>query len=213
MVSEDLPSASKPSHLLRACQAVLNILVLALFALLLLSSYRSFLATQSLRSFGVLAVNTLMLGLFVARKPAKTETASLPLWLLATAGTAAPLLLRPSNISAYVSVGYGIQVVGLVMLSGALLSLRRSFAVVPANRGVRAGGMYQVVRHPVYISELTVFLGVVIANPTVANLSIWLCECGLQFARALAEEALLSQDPVYRAYRQRVRYRLIPGLI
>jgi len=34
-----------------------------------------------------------------------------------------------------------------------------------------------------------------------------------QWVRARAEEQLLGADPGYAAYRQRVRYRLIPGLI
>jgi protein-S-isoprenylcysteine O-methyltransferase Ste14 len=53
----------------------------------------------------------------------------------------------------------------------------------------------------------------VLVNPSLANWAIWLCECGLQFARARAEEEFLSVDPVYRAYRERVRYRLIPGVL
>lgn len=202
-----------PSQLVRVSQAALNILVLLLFVWLALASYRHFLVTHSLTTFSVLAVNTLFLGLFVTRSPAKSETPSLPLWLLATAGTAAPLLLRPGDPAAALAFGYALQLAGLVMVAAALLSLRRSFAVVPGNRGVRDGGLYRVVRHPVYASELTAFLGVVLANPTGANLTVWLCACGLQFCRARAEEQFLSADPVYRAYIKRVRYRLVPGVI
>ena len=61
--------------------------------------------------------------------------------------------------------------------------------------------------------KLVALLGAVLASPTLMNWVLWLSECGLQFARARAEEQFLSSDPVYRAYRQRVRYRLIPGLI
>jgi protein-S-isoprenylcysteine O-methyltransferase Ste14 len=64
-----------------------------------------------------------------------------------------------------------------------------------------------------YVSELTILLGLVVANFTTANVIIWTCECGLQFARALAEENFLAADPKYRAYRERVRYRLLPGLL
>jgi protein-S-isoprenylcysteine O-methyltransferase Ste14 len=53
----------------------------------------------------------------------------------------------------------------------------------------------------------------VLVNPALANWLLWLCECGLQVARALAEENLLLSDPEYRAYRARVRYRLVPGLV
>jgi protein-S-isoprenylcysteine O-methyltransferase Ste14 len=164
-------------------------------------------------SFGVLAVNALFLGLFVTRPKPKSETSSLPIWLLATTGLALPLLLRPGGTVQYLSLGYALQVVGLAMIGAAILSLRRSFAVVPGNRGIRSGGLYRVVRHPMYLSELTTLLGVVLANLTAANLLIWVCTCGVQYVRARAEEDFLSPDPEYRAYRERVRYRFIPGVL
>jgi protein-S-isoprenylcysteine O-methyltransferase Ste14 len=194
-------------------RAGLNIVVILLLLLLALSSYRHFRLSHSISSFGILIVNTLFLCLFVTRPKAKSETSSLPLWILATTAVALPMLLRPTSAAEHWSAGYAIQLAGVVMLAGSLLSLRRSFALVPGNRGVRDGGLYRIVRHPMYLSELTVLLGVVIANPTTANVIIWVCECGLQFARTLAEEDFLSADPLYRAYRERVRYRLIPGLL
>lgn len=137
----------------------------------------------------------------------------MPLWLLAVAGTACPLLLRPSDAAGFMVVGSVIQIMGIVLIACGLSSLRRSFAVVPGNRGIRDGGLYRIVRHPLYFSELVALLGAVLVNPSAANWTIWLCECGLQYARARAEENFLSSDPAYRAYRERVRYRLIPGLI
>jgi len=197
----------------RVCQAMLNILVTALFLLLAAASYRSFVASRSVQAFGILAVNTLFVGLFLARRPAKSETPHLSLWLLGVSGTALPLLLRPGDSGVFIRVGTAVQVTGIVMVAAGLFSLRRSFAVVPGNRGIRQGGLYRIVRHPIYFSELVVFLGAVLVSPTVANWAVWLCECGVQFARAIAEEKFLAEDPVYRGYRERVRYRLLPGLL
>jgi protein-S-isoprenylcysteine O-methyltransferase Ste14 len=194
-------------------RAGLNILVVLLLGLLAVSSYRHFSVSHSIGSFGILTVNALFLCLFVTRPKPKSETSSLPLWLLATAAVALPLLLRPSGTAGDSSIGYGMQLAGLVMLAGSLLSLRRSFALVPGNRGIRDGGLYRLVRHPMYLSELTILLGVVVANPTIANVIIWAVECGLQLSRARAEEEFLAADPVYRTYRARVRYRLIPGVL
>ena len=123
------------------------------------------------------------------------------------------MLLRPTDGAGLVEVGVGVQVAGIVMVAAALLSLQRSFAVVPGNRGIRDGGLYRIVRHPMYISELVALLGVVLVSPSVTNWAVWLCECGLQFARARAEEDFLAADPIYRAYRERVRNRLSPGLL
>jgi len=208
-----LPESASTSRAVRIIQAALNILLITLFLLLAVVSYRHFAASRSVCSFSILAVNALFLGLFLSRRPAESETPRLSLWLLSVTGTALPLLLRPTDGAGFVGVGVVVQITGVVMVAAGLLSLRRSFAVVPGNRGIRDGGLYRVVRHPIYISELIALLGAVLVSPTLTNWSIWLCECGLQFARARAEEDFLAADPVYRAYRERVPYRLLPGLL
>lgn len=209
---ESVAPISAPRRAVGILQAALNLLVTLLFILLAVASYQRFAASASLRSFGLLAVNGLFLVLFLARRRPASETRSLGLWMLAFAGTAASLLMRPSEHGG-LAAGYAVQVLGLVLLTTALLSLRRSFAIVPGNRGVQQGGLYRLVRHPVYVSELIVVFGMVLTNPTPYNAAIWICECALQIARACAEERFLSADPVYLAYLERVRYRLLPGLI
>ncbi|SRR5579863_7501917 len=201
---------SARSRTIAILQAGMNLLIVLLFALLALSSFQRYAGSRSLQAFGVLAVNALFLALFLARRPARDETRSPVLWALGFAGTALPLLLRPAAHGRGAHIGPMLELAGIVMLVAALLSLRRSFAVVPGNRGIQRGGMYRLVRHPVYLAELTLLLGLVLANPTVRNAVIWACECALELARARAEERFLAADPVYEAYRTRVRYRLIP---
>ena len=204
---------SAGAALWRVSRAAINILVIMLFALQAIAGWRHFESSGSVHAFGLLVVNTLFVTLFLFRSPAKVESVSPGLWALGIAGTALPLLMRPSDGSSLAQTGDILQIVGFVLLATALLSLRRSFGIVAANRGVRSGGLYRLVRHPVYFSELTLLLGFVLANPTRTNILIWVCECVLQYARACAEERLLCSDPVYRDYRSEVRYRLIPGLI
>lgn len=212
-VLKNMSAAPRSVVAVRVCQAMLNIVVLLLFALLVASSYHHFAASRSVRSLGILAINALFLSLFLTRRAAMAETPSLPLWLLGVAGTALPLLLRPSDGPGFVGLGTVLQLAGITLVACGLLSLRRSFAVVPGNRGIRDGGLYRIVRHPIYVSELVALLGAVLVSPTLANCVIWVAECGLQFARARAEEEFLASDPIYRAYRKRVRFRLIPGVI
>lgn len=194
--------------------ALMNLLLVLLLTLLAIASFHQYLGSRSLKAFGILAINMLFLALFVTRRPAKTETTSLPLWLLGFGGSALPLLLRPAaGADTAADLGSAVQLSGLLLLAIALLSLRRSFAIVPGNRGIRQGGSYRLVRHPVYLAELTVFFGVALANPTWLNCAVWVCECVVQLARARAEERFLSADPVYQAYCERVRYRLIPWVV
>ena len=198
---------------MKSLQRLFDVVITVLFTLLAISSYHHFVTTGTAGSLGILAVNALMLVLFLYRRPARSESLEPRLWVLGFAGTTLPLLMRPSDISGFPQIGGALQILGLLLLAMSLLSLRRSFAVTPANRGVRVGGLYRLVRHPVYASELIVFLGVVLVNPTVTNGVIWLLECVLQLLRARAEERLLGEDPVYRAYVARVGYRLVPGFI
>lgn len=202
-----------PPDLATALRAIANFILIALFVELAIDAVEHFADGVTPSSSGILIVNGLILGLFLGRREAKTETTSPVLWLLAYAGTMLTLLMRPSVPPGRSMVGAAVELAGLAMLSLALLSLRRSFAVVPANHGVREGGFYRLVRHPVYLSEMTLLLGVVITDPTFRNTTIWLVECGLQFARALAEERHLAADPSYLAYCRRVRYRFIPVIL
>lgn len=205
--------ATTAVRLARIARAGMNIFVIALFALQAAASWAHFLRSGTMHSLGLLVVNTLFVTLFVFRRPAKVESESLKLWALGMAGTILPLLMRPSDAAILPRTGDILQVVGLALLALALLSLRRSFGIVAANRGVRLDGLYRFVRHPVYFAELTLILGVALANSTPLNFLIWLCECALQYARARAEEQLLCADPAYRSYLTRVRYKLVPGLI
>lgn len=102
---------------------------------------------------------------------------------------------------------------GAAIALGAKLSLRRSFGIVPANRGVKRGGLYRIVRHPMYSGYMINQLGFLLLYFSAWNAAIytvaWLCF----WIRAREEEKFLSQDPAYRDYAERVRSRLLPGLV
>lgn len=188
------------------------ILVVA-FGLMAYSSYRRFTNSGSINTLGLCAVNTVFLALFISRRDATTISTSPGLWLIAFGGTFLPLLMRPSAGGPFTIAGNAIQLIGMLGIIASVLSLRRSFGIVPANRGIRTQGLYNVVRHPVYASELLALGGFAAANPSVLNVGLWLCDFALQLARAFAEERFLSQDPSYLRYRARVKYRLVPRII
>jgi protein-S-isoprenylcysteine O-methyltransferase Ste14 len=196
-----------------AVKIAANAIVALALGLLAYASYRKYLETGSLNWLGLLTVNALFVTMYVVKRDAVSITSSPALWLLAFSATCVPLALRPTAPGAWSPEGNVVQVIGLVAVVVALLSLQRSFGIVPANRGVRTQGLYGLVRHPLYASELFCIAGFVIANPTRWNLGLWLGDCVLQFARACAEERFLSVDPLYRQYRTRVRFRLIPRVL
>eukprot|EP01034_Spumella_vulgaris_P046509 gene46509-57994_t len=99
---------------------------------------------------------------------------------------------------------------GVLLQIGGLLSLNRSFGLVAARRTVKTGGLYRLVRHPLYASYLLVYLGYVLVNTSVANVLLALLGAALLMARIVREERFLARDVHYLAYMDQVKYRLIP---
>lgn len=187
--------------------------MLAAYVLLAVASFHKYLETHSLPVFFLLIVNTTFLGMYASRRDTALFATAPMLWLVAFCGTFAPLLMRPLAPGISTVVGTVIQMMGFVCIIAALASLRRSFGIIPANRGLRTEGLYQLVRHPLYAAELLALAGFTIANPSAWNLLLWCVELALQLARAHAEEQFLAPDPLYAAYCTKVRYRLIPLVV
>ncbi|MEQ5842640.1 isoprenylcysteine carboxylmethyltransferase family protein [Paraburkholderia acidicola] len=105
-----------------------------------------------------------------------------------------------------------VQIVGFLVTIVAKLSLRRSFGLLPAHRGLVTGGAYRYVRHPMYTGYFIRDLGFLLPNFGLQNLLIILLHWALQGIRIVREERLLSKDDAYRSYKRRVRYRVVWGL-
>ena len=206
---------------IRACSAVAasllkilaNAVVVVALALLAYSCFQKFAHSGSFNWLGLLIVNLLMVTMYVARRDATAISESPATWILAFAGTCLPLAMRPTETIGFSALGTAIQLAGMVGIIASMMSLRRSFGIVPANRGIRTHGLYKLVRHPLYASELLVLLGIALVSPSPLNFGLFVGDCVLQLLRAAAEERLLSKDPVYFEYRARVKYQLIPLIL
>jgi len=196
-----------------AIKIIANVVIVVAFGLLTLASYQKYKATGSLNWLGLLMVNAVFVAMYAARRDATNISQSPALWLLAFAATCLPLALRPTAPSSWAAAGNILQLAGILSILASMLSLQRSFGIVPAHRGIRTQGVYNVVRHPLYASELVWMLGFAIANPSAWNVGLWLFDCVLQFTRACAEERFLGVDPLYSQYQARVKYRLLPLVI
>ena len=156
-----------------------------------------------------------VIGLALTRRPASTvahwESSEA---LLGWCGTLAPLFVRPADLAPMplLWVGAAAQGTGNVLAVAGICDLGRSFGIVAAHRGIKSGGLYQYVRHPIYAAYLLAFGGFVLAHPSTHNGVVLLVWAGIQIARIHAEERLLFGDPQYRTYALRVHYRLIPGM-
>jgi protein-S-isoprenylcysteine O-methyltransferase Ste14 len=136
-------------------------------------------------------------------------------WAAAALGTFGMLAARP----AYHPVGgfellYGaMQGLGAALAAWAVISLGRSFGIVAANRGIRTGGPYRFVRHPLYSAYIVTETGYLLENPSLRNWCLFGVVMAFQAIRIVEEERTLAEDPAYRDYRERVRSRILPYVL
>jgi protein-S-isoprenylcysteine O-methyltransferase Ste14 len=151
---------------------------------------------------------------FLVRRPPRAVSHRIGNWLLAFAGTFGGLLLRPGGGHPPwgVTAGFALQLAGLLAAITSLAALGRSFGFVAADRGLKTRGPYGVVRHPLYASYLLIQGGYVLQSLSVPNALVFAFTTACNVGRVLAEEKILTGSPAYRAYQQRVRWRLIPHL-
>jgi protein-S-isoprenylcysteine O-methyltransferase Ste14 len=135
-------------------------------------------------------------------------------WLIALLGTTAPLLVRPTGGEPLVplSVCAPLMLAGMVLQVAAKFALSRSFGVVAANRGVKIGGPYRLVRHPMYAGYVMTQIAFLLTNPSAWNAAVYGFALACQIGRILAEERVLVRDPSYRAFASAVPYRLVPRI-
>ncbi|WP_299013286.1 isoprenylcysteine carboxylmethyltransferase family protein [uncultured Photobacterium sp.] len=144
----------------------------------------------------------------------RTEKISLSIrdWIIALAGTMTPMLVDKGGELFLPTTGVTFIFIGFMIHFGAKLSLRRSFGIVPADRGIKCNGLYSFIRHPMYFGYSITHMGFLLAAPSIWNFTIYCFTWIFLVTRIIYEERLLSENPEYIEYRQRVHYRLIPKL-
>ena len=164
----------------------------------------------------LLIAETAVVIFVLVRRPTEAISLRPGDWLLAITATFTPLLIQPTGtpaaLHALIPLGVGLVVIGNLVQLAAKLFLRRSFGIAPANRGIKTGGVYKLVRHPMYAGYLLVHIGILLLMPSVFNFTIYAISWSAQILRLLAEERLLSEDAAYRAFCLKTRWRLIPGV-
>ncbi|MCA9052912.1 MAG: isoprenylcysteine carboxylmethyltransferase family protein [Planctomycetaceae bacterium] len=191
-----------------ACNVVLSLLFLK-FAI---QQGEALLATWRISTALMLAKVSTDVVFYLIRKIPKGVSISLYDWMVGIVGTYAIVLFRAESAGRDQLVGQVLQFGGIGLQVLAMLSLNRSIGMVAANRGIKTGGLYRFVRHPLYLSYVVAFLGYTISHPTSWNVGVYAAAVALWVLRLLTEERFLLQDPQYQEYSQRVRSRLIPGV-
>ena len=75
-----------------------------------------------------------------------------------------------------------------------ILNLGRSFGILIAYREIKTGGLYAVVRHPMYGTDILLRVGFIVSHFSWLNLAIVIASTGCYLYRAVLEERFLQQQ-------------------
>lgn len=194
-------------------ETLAKVLIVTLFSSMAVRLAKDAAATGHVTGMLLVASEGLVVALTLVRRTAAIVDRTTKARLLTLFSTFGAPLVKPVS-AAMVPEPLTIMICGfgLIIVVLGKISLGRSFGLTPANRGVVASGMYDYVRHPIYLGYLLTHIGFVIANPADWNLLILAAADIALVLRAICEERTLAKDAAYRAYMQRVRWRIIPGI-
>jgi protein-S-isoprenylcysteine O-methyltransferase Ste14 len=117
-------------------------------------------------------------------------------------------LLRP-HVLALLLAGGAIGVAALMQNRPGNFNIRPE---VKAGARLATGGIYRLIRHPMYSAFLLVLAGLVLAAPTALRFGLLAAEFAVLIAKMKREERyLVGRFAEYETYRHRT-WRLIPWL-
>jgi protein-S-isoprenylcysteine O-methyltransferase Ste14 len=209
---ESAPSEfRRSSRLIRVSFNLVGAVGAAYFAKASLDFY---MRTHRLLGAALLVEQTCVVVAYLVRRPARVVTTRMGDWLLAFGGTFGAVLLRPYGTHPQwgVRIGLVVQLVGVLMGLVTYLTLGRSFGFAAADRGLVTRGPYAVVRHPIYTCFVFALCGYLLQSISLRNALVVVFVMGCDIGRAIVEERVLATSEGYGAYRQRVRWRLLPGV-
>ncbi len=185
------------------------IVMLSVFAFVHIHHWRT---TGEVTGIGFAVQESVLIFLFLIRRRPKESLNTPGAWIAAVIGSWGVLLVRPGGYALFdfETLFIGLQFAGAALAITATVFLGRSFGIVAANRGVKTGGVYRIVRHPIYASYIVGLTGYLLAAISIWNVLVIAIALAFQIRRIYAEESVLMADPEYREYAERVRYRLVP---
>lgn len=103
--------------------------------------------------------------------------------------------------------------VGIALAAGAALGRTLTPSPIPKADGqLVTGGVFSLVRHPIYSGLLVLGLGLVVIGASVLHLLAWVALLAVLMTKSRFEERMLAdQYADYRTYAARVG-RLVPGI-
>ena len=164
-----------------------------------------------------IAINfALLIGTMVVRRPPVRVTPKPLYWVTAFVATYWGFMTlgfaERGEPIAPTLVTHGLALASLVVSASARLSLGRNIGFVPAQRELVTSYAYGVVRHPIYTGLFLSLTAFVLRAWSPTNLFLSVVPAVLFVIKSFMEERFLGEDPAYRRYMDRVRFRWIPGI-
>ncbi len=162
-----------------------------------------------------LVYNAIIALLFLIRSTPSVVDLNPMHWVVALLTSFSGFAFARSGITSYAAVlalADGLIWLAIALGAWTALLLGRSYDFLPALRGVQTGWLYQLVRHPMYVSSIAIKLGYVLRHPSIYNCVLLIVVAVLYDRRARYEEAVMLHDASYAAYVHRVKRRFIPGV-
>ena len=187
--------------------------IIVLFSMMAVRFGTDFIETGRITGLFLLLSEALVVVLTLVRRSALAVDRSARARVLTIVSVLGPPLLTPAAVAALApeAVTVALSCAGLGIVIAGKIALGRSFALLPANRGIISHGLYRVVRHPIYMGYLVTHVAFLVASPSVWNIVALVAADAALLARAVLEEQTLAKDPAYREYQTRVRWRVVPG--
>lgn len=194
-----------------AIEILSRVLLILLFYSLAQNHGAAFLAYGKISSLLYVALEALLILSVVFRKPALRFSASPFDWLIALIATLLPLTIFATTDPDH-TVFLALQCVGILVTIAGLLSLNRSFGLVAAERDIKTGGIYRIIRHPLYAGYTLSNIAILLNHYHTQNLILVALAIVTQIIRLIREEKFLQTNPQYAQFMQRTRWRLLPYL-
>jgi len=188
--------------------------IVVLFSMMTVRFTQDFFASGRITGLMLVVSELLVVVMTLFRRHAASVDRGVRARALTALSMVGPPLVRPAALVALAPqvLTAAVSVVGLLVVIGGKLSLGRSFGLMPANRGIVSTGLYRLVRHPIYMGYLVTHVAFIAANPSAWNVILLVTADIALLARAVCEEGTLAEDPAYREYQTRVRWRVCPGV-
>jgi protein-S-isoprenylcysteine O-methyltransferase Ste14 len=191
-----------------------RVLISALFLVLATNLASEFMRTGHVTGLLLLVSETLVVVMTAVRRPAIIIDRTWQARVVAGASILGIPLIRPIGDALIPDMYTALaSAVGLGVIITGKLTLGRSFGLMPAHRGLVCTGVYGWVRHPIYAGYLVTHVAFLVAHPAWWNVVLLVVGDVSLLMRSVYEERTLARDPEYVGYMERVRWRVVPGVL